>query len=129
MSQMVTLALMQQQSASERLKGVSWSNQIEQPDTEILNALLDALMHDDNVNVRLAAVDALKKFGERQIVRKGVLQALEKQDAPLVQVALIDYVVERQDKDSVDTLRKISQNAEVNENVRKHAEWGIENLR
>jgi hypothetical protein len=129
MSQMVALALMQQQSASERLKGVSWSNQIEQPDTEILNALLDTLMHDDNVNVRLGAVEALKKFGERQIVRKGVLQALAKQDAPLVQVALIDYVVERQEKESVDTLRKISQNAEVNENVRKHAEWGIENLR
>jgi uncharacterized protein (UPF0147 family) len=129
MSQMVALALMQQQSASERLKGVSWSNQIEQPDTEILNALLDTLMHDDNTNVRLAAVEALKKFGERQIVRKGVLQALEKKDAPLVQVALIDYVVERQDKESVDTLRKISQDVEVNENVRKHAEWGLENLR
>jgi uncharacterized protein (UPF0147 family) len=129
MSQMVALALMQQQSASERLKGVSWSNQIERPDTEILNALLETLMHDDNVNVRLAAVEALKKFGERQIVRKGVLQALEKQDAPMVQVALIDYVVERQEKESVDTLRKISQNAELNENVRKHAEWGIENLR
>jgi uncharacterized protein (UPF0147 family) len=129
MSQMVALALMQQQSASERLKGVSWSNQIERPDTEILNALLDTLMHDDNVNVRLAAVEALKKFGERQIVRNGVLQALEKQDAPLVQVALIDYVVERQEKESVETLRKISQDADVNENVRKHAEWGIENLR
>jgi len=129
MSQMVALALMQQQSASERLKGVGWSNQIEQPDTEILNALLDTLMHDDNVNVRLAAVEALKKFGERQIVRKGVLQALEKQDAPLVQVALIDYVVERQDKESVDTLRKIAQDADVNESVRKHAEWGLENLR
>ena len=54
---------------------------------------------------------------------------LQKKDAPLVQVALIDYVVERQDKESVDTLRQISQDADVNENVRKHAEWGLENLR
>jgi len=126
--QMVSLSLLQQQSASERLKGVSFTNQIEQPDTEILNQLMDTLMHDSNVNVRLAAVDALKKFGERQMVRKGMLDALASQDAPLVQAALIDYVVEAQRKDSVDTLRLISKNTEINETIRKHAEWGLEQL-
>jgi anti-sigma factor RsiW len=129
MRQMVAVALMQQQSATDRLKGVSWSNQIERPDTEMLNALIDTLMHDENVNVRLAAVDALKKYGDRQMVKKGVLQALEKQDSPFVQVALIDYMVDMQEKDSVGTLRKLSQDTETNENVRKHAEWGLENLR
>ena len=128
MQQLVVMSLMQQQSASERLKGVSFTNQIEQPDTEILNQLMDTLMHDSNVNVRLAAVDALKKFGERQMVRKGMLDALASQDAPLVQAALIDYVVEAQRKDSVDTLRLISKNTEINETIRKHAEWGLEQL-
>src|SRR5579884_4011086 len=101
MRQMVAISLLQQQSASERLKGVSWSNQLEQPNSEVLNRLLDTLMDDPNVNVRLAVVDALRKFGESQIVHKGVLQALAKQDAPMVQVALIDYVVDTQDKESV----------------------------
>ena len=128
MRQVLTLSLLQQQSASDRLKGVSWSNQIDQPNTEVLNALMDTLMHDPNVNVRLAAVDALKKFGERQIVRKGVLQALAKQDAPMVQVALIDYVVEMQDKESVGTLKQIAQNTSINEAVRQRAEWGLEHL-
>src|SRR5215467_8970144 len=58
MRQMVAISMLQQQSASERLKGVSWSNQIDQPNADFLNSLMDTLMHDSNVNVRLAAVDA-----------------------------------------------------------------------
>jgi len=129
MRQMVALSLMQQQSASDRLQGVNYSNRIEQPDTEVLNALMDTLMHDANVNVRLAAVDALKKFGERQIVRKGVLQALANQDSPMVQVALIDYMRDTREKESVDTIRQISLKPETNEIVRKRAELALEELR
>jgi len=128
MRQMVALSLLQQQSASERLKGVSWSNQLDQPGAEVLSALLDTLMHDPNVNVRLASIDALKKFGETQSVRRGVLQALEEQASPLVQIALIDLVVEMQVKESVDTLRRLTKNTALHEAVRKRAEWGIERL-
>jgi len=128
MRQMVALSLMQQQSASERLKGVSWSNQIDQPDTEVLNALMDTLMHDQNVNVRLAAIDALKKFGQRQMVKSGVLEALKKKDSPMVQVALIDYMVETNEKESVGTLKQIAQDTTANQSVRQRAEWGLEQL-
>jgi len=128
MRQMVALSLLQQQSASERLKGVSWSNQLDEPGAEVLSALLDTLMHDPNVNVRLASIDALKKFGETQSVRRGVLRALEEQKSPLVQIALIDLVVEMQAKESVDTLRKLTRNTALHEAVRKRAEWGIERL-
>ena len=64
--EMVSLSLMQQQSASERLKGVSWIGQIDRPSSELAVALLDALMHDPNVNVRLATVDALERFRRRR---------------------------------------------------------------
>ena len=39
MRQMVTLSLLQQQSASDRLRGVNWSYRVEQPDSEVLAAL------------------------------------------------------------------------------------------
>jgi anti-sigma factor RsiW len=128
MRQMVAISLMQQQSASERLKGVSWSNQIDRPDTEVLNTLLDTLLHDANINVRLAAIDALKKFGERQIVRSGVLTALTQQESPMVQAALIDFMVETHDKESVPALQQIANDAAANDIVRKRAEWGLEQL-
>jgi len=124
--QMVALSLLQQQSATERLRGVSWSNRIEDPGAEVLSALLDVLMSDPNVNVRLASVEALRKFGGSPIVRRGTLQALMRQDNPAVQVALIDLMVELQEKESIDTLRMFAQDFTVHEGVRQRAAWGLE---
>jgi HEAT repeat protein len=85
-------------------------------------------MHDPNVNVRLAAVDALRRFGERQVVRSGALQALNGQESPLVQVALIDFLVELQDKESIGTLQKLAQDGHVDETVRMRAALGIQDF-
>jgi HEAT repeats/Putative zinc-finger len=126
--QMVTLSLMQQGSASERLKGVSWSNQLDRPGNEVVNALIEALMHDSNVNVRLASIDALKRFADREVVRTAATHALDTQSSPLVQMALIDFVVETQDRGALDTLRRLSRDNTVNATVRTRAAWGIGHL-
>ncbi len=126
--QMLAISLLQQQSASERLKGVSWSYQLDRPDHEIISALLDTLMHDPNPNVRLAAVDALKKSGDKQIVRRGIVEAMARQDSPLVQIALIEAAVELKEKESVSSLRKLSEDKNLNEAVRKRAQWGLQQL-
>ena len=126
--QMVTLSLMQQQSVTERLKGVSWSSQLDQPGNEVVAALIDTLMHDANVNVRLASIDALRRFAERDAVRSATVRALDTQTSPLVQMALIDFVVETQDREALETLRRLSQNKEANEAVRARAAWGIDHL-
>jgi anti-sigma factor RsiW len=128
MRQMVALSLMQQQSATERLRGVSWTRQIDQPDAQVETALLDALMHDANVNVRLAAIDALKRFGQSKVVRDGTVRALEQADSPLVQVALIDLMVELQEKESSPSLRRLAQDANTDLSVRGRAEWGLRQL-
>src|SRR6185312_8400771 len=126
--QMVTLSLMQQQSASERLKGVSWSNQLDRPGDEVVTALIDTLMHDSNVNVRLASIDALKRFADRDAVREAAVHALGTQKSPLVQMALIDFVVETREHSALETLRKLSMDSTVNEAVRTRAAWGVDHL-
>jgi len=126
--QMMTISLLQQQSVTERLKGVTWSNQLDQPGTEVVSALIDTLMHDGNVNVRLASIDALKRFAERDIVRNAAVRALDTQSSPLVQMALIDFVVETQDRRALDTLRRLSHDDKANEAVRARASWGIDHL-
>lgn len=128
MQQMIALSLMQQGSASERLKGVNWSYQLQQPDREVLTKLLDTLMHDSNVNVRLAAIDALRQFGGQPVVRRGVVDALAQQDSPMVQVALIDLVVDLHEKSSIDALRKLKEDQNTNEAVRQRAEKGLSEL-
>jgi hypothetical protein len=128
MRQMVTLSLLQQQSASERLAGLSWSEQVRQPDTKVLDALINALNYDPNVNVRLRAVDALHQFADRPVVRQGIVQALLRQNSPLVQIALIDLVVEIREKQSADALRRLAEDATVNQAVRQRAQWGLQRL-
>src|SRR2546422_2839282 len=87
MRQMVALSLMQQQSASERLKGVNWSYQVDRPDREVVAALLRTLKYDPSADVRLAALDALHKTIHDPAVREGLVDALDRQESPLVQMA------------------------------------------
>ena len=56
---------MQQQSASDRLRGVNYAYRVEQSDPEVLGALLTTVNHDPSVNVRLAAVDAVVSAATR----------------------------------------------------------------
>ena len=126
--EMITLSLMQQQSASNRLKGVSWSGQIDRPSSEVVAALLDTLMHDPNVNVRLATIDALERFASQDIVRRGAIQAVDRQVSPLVQIALIDFMVKVNERESIGTLRRLSEDPKVNAAVRARAVWGLQQL-
>ncbi len=94
MRQLVVLSLLQQQSASERLRGVTWANRTEANDMEVLSALLRTVNSDTNENVRLAAIDALRNFSSSPVARHGMVQSLAKQSSPLVQIALIDLLTD-----------------------------------
>ena len=126
--EMVMLSLLQQTSAAGRLRGVGWSAQIDQPNTQVVTALLDSLAHDANVNVRLACVDALRRFGDDPRVRDGALATLRDASSPLVQIALIDFLVERGDRDATAVLRRLSEDASQDQAVRGRAAWGAEQL-
>ena len=129
MRQMVALSLLQQQSASERLRGVSYAVQVPSSDTEVLSALLKTVNQDPNVNVRLQAVDALHQFGASPLTRNAVVQSIAKQDVPLVQIALIDLLVDLKDKESSPELAKIAADEKINEGVRQHATLALGKLR
>jgi hypothetical protein len=128
MRQMMALSLMQQQSPSDRLRGVNWSYQLPQPGDEVLAALLDTLIHDPNVNVRLATVDALRQFGDMTVVRKGVVGAMRQQESPIVQMALIGLAVDLKDKDSISTLKELAEDQKLDATVRERAQKGLSEL-
>src|SRR5437870_10618467 len=104
--QLVTLSLLQEQSPSARLRGVTYSYQVTQPDPQVEQELLHTVNHDSNVNVRLSAVDAIAKFAKSPEVRRALVDSIPVQDSPLVQGALIDLLVQLNDKDAVPALRK-----------------------
>jgi hypothetical protein len=127
--QLVALSLMQQQSASERLRGVDYSYRIPQPDSQVLSALLHTVNYDQNVNVRLAALDALHQSAANQMVRRGLVESIERQTSPMVQIALIDLLVEIRDKEAADSLKNLTQEAGLNPEVRERVQWALGQLK
>jgi hypothetical protein len=128
MRQMVALSLMQQQSAGERLRGVSYAYQVPASDTQVLSALLTAVNQDESVGVRLSAVDALHAFGAIPVTREAIIQSIPKQDAPLVQIKLIDLLVDLREKEAVPELEKLVRDDTKNESVREYAKAAIGKL-
>jgi HEAT repeat protein len=122
------LSLLQQQSASDRLRGVSWSYRVEQSDTEVLSALLHTVNQDSNVSVRLAAVDALRNFGDSPVARKGITQSLLKQTSPMVQIALVDVLVELRERPAVPTLKLLLATPDLDKSVKSKIESAIAQL-
>ncbi len=128
MNRLLTVSLLQQQSASERLKGVSLSYRTEGTDPEITKALLQALEYDPNVNVRLAALDALLNTKGLLSVKNELVKSLPQQTSPLVQIELVDWILQQNEKTSVDVLKKMLRNPEVNKSVKQRIQQGIQEL-
>jgi anti-sigma factor RsiW len=128
MKQLVVLSMLQQQSASARLEGVTWSTREQQLDPQVLSALLHTLRYDASVDVRLAALDALSRHGRQPQVHKGVMDSLQQDQSPLVQVALIDLMLEWRDRDAAHRLQELEQTPNLNPTVRQRVEWAKSKL-
>ncbi len=126
--QLVALSLLEQQSASQRLRGVNWTSRIARPNDEILTSLLSTLNYDPNVNVRLAVIDALAEFSDAPSVREGALNSLARQESPLVQISLINFLVDIREQRSIGVFEQLRQNGAVHESVRERAAWGLDQL-
>jgi anti-sigma factor RsiW len=128
MKQLVVLSMLQQQSASARLEGVTWSTREQQLDPQVLSALLHTLRYDASVDVRLAALDALGRHGRQPQVHRGILDSLRQDQSPLVQVALIDLMLEWRDRDAAHRLQELEQTPNLNPTVRQRVEWAKSKL-
>jgi len=113
------------QSASQRLQGVNVACKMEQTDDEIVNTLVRAMNEDPNTNVRLAALDALRKFHQQPHVRKALIASLAIQKDPVVQIALIRLMVDMKEKEVVNQLQRITNDAETLPAVKDEAHAGI----
>ena len=128
MQQMLTVSLLEQRSPIQRLKGINLSYDLKEPTPQTIDALLDTLDSDPSINVRLAAVDALYLFYDCPSVREGVVLSLSKQTSPLVQVALVDLLVTMQERQALESFKKLIQANELDPGVKQKLERGIQEL-
>ena len=121
-----TLAMMSDQnSASQRMRGVNVALTIENADSEIVSALINTLNKDKNTNVRLAALEALSKIHHEPKIRKALIASLTNQDDPIVQIALIQLMVKMKEKGVLKDLNKIIEDNDAIQPVKDEAHSGI----
>ena len=125
MKDMLILTKLDQPSASQRIMAANYLEEMTAPDKKILEALINTMNTDKNSNVRMAALNALSKFKEQQLVKDAFVETLSLQTDPIIQISLINILVEIQDKRAVDKMKELLEKNSTNESVKKLAEKGI----
>jgi hypothetical protein len=118
LKQTMMLALLENPSASERIRGVSYTSEIKHADKEVIDALLMTLNNDPNVNVRLSTLDALTHLANHPEVREGLIQSISQQDSPLMQSAIADVMLKLQEKRSVKSFRELLKQKDLNPDIK-----------
>lgn len=119
LKEMVMLSLLEKDEATERLRAVSLTHDMNEASSKVTNALFQTLNNDENVNVRLAALEALKPYVHSSKIREQLVQAIAKQESPLVQVALAELMGALQEKSSVDELKKIIEKTDTPTDIKR----------
>ena len=107
LKEMMMLSLLEKESASDRLRAVSLTVEMGNMSATVTEALFMTLNNDPNVNVRLAALEALVPFTGQGAVREGLIRSIANQDSPLVQLNLAELMAAIQEKKSVGELQKL----------------------
>ena len=128
MQESLVVNLLEQPSATQRLKAVSMSTGMQQTNQKIISSLLQVLNEDSHVNVRLAALDALLNYRDMPLVREGLIRSIPVQEAPMMQIALAEAMVDLQEKGSVDELQELLEKEDINEMVAQEIRRSISAL-
>lgn len=124
----MTLALLDNPSASERIRGVSYTDEMKHVDAQVIDALLATLNNDPNVNVRLSTLDALTHLANRPEVRQGLIASITTQDSPLMQSAIADVMLKLQEKKSIKSFKELLKQKDLDRGVREKISKTINRL-
>jgi hypothetical protein len=128
MKQVMMFSLLQDPSASQRIRAVAYTEEIPNVDFKVIGALFTTLNEDPNVNVRLATLEVLTKLAAEPKVREGLVRSINLQESPLMQTAIADVMVKLQEKSAIESLQKLLNKKNLNEMVKSKIEESIQIL-
>jgi anti-sigma factor ChrR (cupin superfamily) len=126
---LVVDSLVEQKSTSARIQNVLATMDQQHPNQKVLSDTLVLMQIDPSINVRLLAVESLAQHSGESLVRSGVLSALPRERAPLVQVAMIELLVNAREPAAESVFEKLSRDEAVDLNVRNAARRALAALR
>jgi HEAT repeats len=128
LKEMMMLSLLEKESATDRLRAVSLTDEMPQASKEVTEALIKTLNNDVNINVRLAALEALKPYVSDSSVRMALVKSIAEQASPLIQVAMAELMAAIQEKHAVKEFEKVLERNDTPEEVKKRIQKNLEVL-
>jgi hypothetical protein len=120
--QQVSLASLQDFSGPQKIEAVYNISQSGQTGDALIDALVNTMNTDKNVNVRLAAINALTgMIGKNNRVKNELIRSLSLQNNPLLQISLIQVLTESGVKEAKEEIETMSRNEKTDEKVKAFA--------
>ena len=114
-------------SASVRIQAINQSD-VQQHDAKLVSVLSNILLNDRNANVRMAALYSLADQMNNPSVYKLFIDALKKEQEPVLQVLLITTIAKQKNPRTVEAIQSLINNAATRKEVRSVAEQTIKTL-
>jgi HEAT repeat protein len=128
MKEVLLYSLIDDESASQRIKAVSYAEAIPNPDKKVIDVLVNTLNHDKSVNVRLAALYSLGSWSDNQTVRDSLVTSLTGQKEPLIQVMLINLLAAKKESRAIAPIKDILSNSNTLPEVKEVAQRILKTL-
>ena len=109
-------------TSADRMQTIALAMSTRSEDPGLMRALMERVMQDPSVEVRLSAVEALYIFGADPSLGQRIAEALPRQDHPQVQLALVDLMVALRERRAAEALRRLVRDGRLSPEVRLRAE-------
>ncbi len=129
MKKMMMLTLIEQPGAQQRIKAVSMAQEFVEVDEKVIQVLGNTLQQDENVNVRLAAIDALMSYWDNATAREVMVESIAFQSSPIVQSSIADAMLSLREKQAIPEFEKMMSEDEINIAVKPKIESTIDQLK
>lgn len=113
LNKLITLALIEDESASKRLQAVGYAQASAGQDPEILALLIQKMNSDKLINIRLAAASALADFTEHDHVLDALITTLQQENNPIMQIELIQILMAKKVEQAIPIMQQLLNSTEV----------------
>ena len=129
MKQDVLLAGLRDYSGPQKIQAVYDIQSTGATNETFVDALVYTMNSDKNVNVRLAAINALSEMmNKNDAIKTELIKSLSVQDNPLLQISLIQVLTESGVKEAKDEIESISNNENTDQHVKEYANSMIKTI-
>jgi hypothetical protein len=121
LKQQVIFETLKNQSASEKIQAINFTTYNQNIERKLADILVETLNTDENINVRLAALDALSQFSNEPSIRNGLINSLSMQENPYLQVGLIKVLINFNSPDANEAIHVFLNQNDLQPDVKNYA--------